>query len=238
MRRLRALLWLLGLCALSACGSGGGAQMGDYVGGNAPVECAPFARELTGVQLRGDAEDWWQEAAGRYQRVATPAVGSILVLARSRPIARRARGGGHPGAVGAPGAGDAGQLGASPHHRGPAGDRCVARQRLERGAAVVAAVGADGDCGVCSARLHPAVSAPGLARPVDRRDTAGGAAGGRTSSTRSAGAGALEYGMIRQRGQLLHLHSHATYCPRQLPQISTLPKPRNLAKIGHRTPIG
>jgi hypothetical protein len=83
MRRLRALLWLLGLCALSACGSGGGAQVGDYVGGNAPVECAPFARELTGVQLRGDAEDWWREAAGRYQRASSPAVGSILVLARS-----------------------------------------------------------------------------------------------------------------------------------------------------------
>ena len=83
MRCLRALLWLLGLCALSACGSGGGARVGDYVGGNAPVECVPFARALTGVQLRGAAEDWWQEAAGRYQRASSPAVGSILVLARS-----------------------------------------------------------------------------------------------------------------------------------------------------------
>jgi CHAP domain len=83
MRRLRALLWLLGLCALSACGSGGEARMGDYVGGNTPVECAPFARALTGVQLRGDSEDWWQQAAGRYQRTASPAVGSILVLRRS-----------------------------------------------------------------------------------------------------------------------------------------------------------
>src|SRR5271167_4253957 len=83
MRRLRALLWLLGLCALSACGSGGGAHVGDYVGGNAPVECVPFARALTGVQLRGAAEDWWQEAAGRYQRASSPAVGSILVLGRS-----------------------------------------------------------------------------------------------------------------------------------------------------------
>jgi hypothetical protein len=83
VRRLRALLWLLGLCALSACGAGGGARVGDYVGGNAPVECAPFARALTGVQLRGEAEDWWREAAGRYQRSTSPAVGSILVLGRS-----------------------------------------------------------------------------------------------------------------------------------------------------------
>ncbi len=83
MHRLRAWLWLLGLFALSACGSGGGARVGDYVGGNTPVECAPFARALTGVQLRGDAEDWWHEAAGRYQRASSPEVGSILVLGRS-----------------------------------------------------------------------------------------------------------------------------------------------------------
>ena len=83
MSRLRAVLWMLGLCALSACGSGGGARVGDYVGGTVPVECAPFARALTGVELRGDAEDWWREAAGRYQRAAAPSVGSVLVLRSS-----------------------------------------------------------------------------------------------------------------------------------------------------------
>ena len=83
MRRLHALLWMLGLCALSACGSGGGARVGDYVGGTASVECAPFARALTGVQLSGDAGDWWRQAAGRYQRASRPAVGSILVLRSS-----------------------------------------------------------------------------------------------------------------------------------------------------------
>ncbi len=81
--RLRAVLWMLGLCVLSACGSGGGARVGDYVGGNAPIECAPFARALTGVQLHGEADDWWQQASGRYQRASRPAVGSILVLRRS-----------------------------------------------------------------------------------------------------------------------------------------------------------
>src|ERR1700728_4821891 len=72
---------MLGLCVLSGCGSGGGgATVGDYVGGTASVECAPFARALTGVQLSGDAGDWWRQAAGRYQRASRPAVGSILVL--------------------------------------------------------------------------------------------------------------------------------------------------------------
>jgi hypothetical protein len=83
MSRLRALLWMLGLCALSACGSGGGVRVGDYVGGSAAVECAPFARALTGVQLSGAADDWWRQAAGRYQRAASPAVGGILVLRSS-----------------------------------------------------------------------------------------------------------------------------------------------------------
>jgi hypothetical protein len=83
MRRLHALLWMLGLCALSACGSGGGPRVGDYVGGTASVECAPFARALTGVRLSGGADDWWRQAGGRYQRASSPAVGSILALRSS-----------------------------------------------------------------------------------------------------------------------------------------------------------
>jgi hypothetical protein len=83
VHRLGALPWILGVCALSACGSSGGARVGDYVGGNAPIECAPFARALTGVTLRGDAADWWEKAAGRYQRARSPALGAIMVLRRS-----------------------------------------------------------------------------------------------------------------------------------------------------------
>jgi surface antigen len=79
MRRLRAMLWMLGYAALSACGTSGSGQIGRY----APVDCAPFARALTGVQLSGAAEDWWYEAAGRYQRTGDPQVGAILVLSRS-----------------------------------------------------------------------------------------------------------------------------------------------------------
>lgn len=80
---------LLRLCpillalTLAACGSGGGARLGDYVGGTVPVECAPFARALSGVQLWGEAADWWNQARARYARAETPSVGSVLVLRRS-----------------------------------------------------------------------------------------------------------------------------------------------------------
>src|SRR5579863_1557304 len=77
---------LLLLLALAACGSSGpegNARLGDYVGGSVPVECAPFARALSGVRLWGEAADWWPEAAGRYERGETPSVGSVLVLYRS-----------------------------------------------------------------------------------------------------------------------------------------------------------
>jgi CHAP domain-containing protein len=47
------------------------------------LECAPFARERSGVQLYGAAADWWQQADGRYIRTRAPVVGSVLVFRRS-----------------------------------------------------------------------------------------------------------------------------------------------------------
>jgi hypothetical protein len=49
---------------------------GVYHGGW--LECVPYAREVSGVELTGDAYLWWNEAAGRYQRGQTPQSGSVL----------------------------------------------------------------------------------------------------------------------------------------------------------------
>lgn len=46
------------------------------------LQCVPYARELSGVQIRGDAWTWWGKAKGRYRRGARPAVGSVIVLKR------------------------------------------------------------------------------------------------------------------------------------------------------------
>jgi surface antigen len=44
--------------------------------------CVPFARELTGFQISGDAWRWWDAASGRYNRGRMPVAGSVIVLKR------------------------------------------------------------------------------------------------------------------------------------------------------------
>ena len=48
-----------------------------------PLQCVTYARRLTGVDLRGDAWTWWQNARGKYGRSSKPKRGSILVLQRT-----------------------------------------------------------------------------------------------------------------------------------------------------------
>lgn len=43
-------------------------------------ECVPFARNVSGVAIWGDAVTWWSQAEGRYARSGRPAEGSVLVL--------------------------------------------------------------------------------------------------------------------------------------------------------------
>ena len=47
------------------------------------LTCAPFARELSGIALYGDAATWWDGASGKYKRGDKPVVGSVLVFQRS-----------------------------------------------------------------------------------------------------------------------------------------------------------
>ena len=76
-----AVVLLAGL--LSACA--GGARPGAFFGGGAAypgIACAPFARELSGIALYGDAASWWDQADGRYIRASRPQLGSALVFRR------------------------------------------------------------------------------------------------------------------------------------------------------------
>lgn len=48
-------------------------------------QCAPYAREISGIQIHGNANTWWGQAAGRYERGAAPKVGAVLSF---RPTSR------------------------------------------------------------------------------------------------------------------------------------------------------
>ena len=75
---------MLALCLalLSACST---ARQSDNDGGNLArvIECAPFAREMSGIKLYGPAYSWWDGAAGRYPRQHQPVLGSVIVFERS-----------------------------------------------------------------------------------------------------------------------------------------------------------
>ncbi|KTF69469.1 CHAP domain-containing protein [Sphingomonas sp. HT-1] len=46
-------------------------------------QCVTFARQASGVELRGNAWTWWNQAEGRYQRGETPAVGAVMSFQRT-----------------------------------------------------------------------------------------------------------------------------------------------------------
>ena len=45
-----------------------------------PLQCVPYARSESGIEIRGNANRWWQLAAGKYQRSRRPEEGSVFVL--------------------------------------------------------------------------------------------------------------------------------------------------------------
>lgn len=77
--RARLLAFAL-LLALAACAS---RPPPGTVAGLPELSCVPFARSLSGIELRGDAWRWWDAAAGRYDRARSPSPGAVLVLART-----------------------------------------------------------------------------------------------------------------------------------------------------------
>ncbi len=50
------------------------------------LQCVPFARQLSGVDIRGNAHTWWNQAAGKYARGNTPKVGAVLSFKSTRAM--------------------------------------------------------------------------------------------------------------------------------------------------------
>lgn len=47
------------------------------------LQCVPFARQVSGIDIRGNAKTWWDQAAGRYDRGSTPREGAVLAMPSS-----------------------------------------------------------------------------------------------------------------------------------------------------------
>ncbi len=58
------------------------------------LQCVPYARQTSGVNIHGNAHTWWQQAAGQYERGSEPRVGAVMSFksTRSMPL-------GHVGTV-------------------------------------------------------------------------------------------------------------------------------------------
>lgn len=44
------------------------------------LQCVPYARQVSGIQIYGDAHSWWQQAEGKYARDQRPAVGAVMAF--------------------------------------------------------------------------------------------------------------------------------------------------------------
>lgn len=44
------------------------------------LQCVPYARQVSGISIYGDAYTWWDQADGRYAKGRTPRVGAVLAF--------------------------------------------------------------------------------------------------------------------------------------------------------------
>ena len=45
---------------------------------NEGLQCVPYARAVSGIEIRGDAHTWWAQAEGQYSRGNRPRVGAVM----------------------------------------------------------------------------------------------------------------------------------------------------------------
>ena len=44
------------------------------------LQCVPYARQVSGIRIFGDAHTWWDQAEGRYARGRLPRVGAVMAF--------------------------------------------------------------------------------------------------------------------------------------------------------------
>ena len=71
---LSAALVMVAAPAVAEPANRGGDELPAY------LECVPYAREVSGIQIYGDAYTWWDQAAGRYKRGSAPKAGAVMTF--------------------------------------------------------------------------------------------------------------------------------------------------------------
>lgn len=61
-------------------------MMTTPVFGATALQCVPYARIVSGVNIRGDALTWWDQAADRYDRGHAPRRGAVLAFRPNGPM--------------------------------------------------------------------------------------------------------------------------------------------------------
>jgi surface antigen len=101
-RRLAQALWLLLLGLLAGCADNLPSSMAtaSVPPPSAPpiapdgvhpyqgelIQCVPYAREVSGIDIMGDAWTWWDGAYGKYARGHQPKFMAVLVLSRTQRL--------------------------------------------------------------------------------------------------------------------------------------------------------
>lgn len=44
------------------------------------LQCVPYARQVSGIEIHGNARTWWEQAEGAYARGQEPKVGAVLAF--------------------------------------------------------------------------------------------------------------------------------------------------------------
>tara|TARA_B100000678_G_C18213704_1_gene504454 strand:+ start:209 stop:763 length:555 start_codon:yes stop_codon:yes gene_type:complete len=53
---------------------------------HAHLQCVPYARDVSGISIHGNAHTWWDQADGKFARGQEPQVGAILAFQSSRAM--------------------------------------------------------------------------------------------------------------------------------------------------------
>lgn len=65
---------------LVAAAAGAMTLVGPVAHAGGALQCVPYARSVSGIDIHGDAHLWWRQAAGTYARGQLPEVGAVLAF--------------------------------------------------------------------------------------------------------------------------------------------------------------